>query len=80
MFNRWKSSTNEKEKRILEYLHTRLIVVSKGLLSDKPPTSPIVSVLQAVIISKPITVPEKPLVLPEKVITNPVVAMDFSSL
>lgn len=34
ILNRWKKVSSEREKRILEYLHTRLITVSKGLLSE----------------------------------------------
>jgi hypothetical protein len=32
LYSRWKQSTDSKEKRLLEYLHTRLDTIQKGLL------------------------------------------------
>lgn len=36
MLKLWKQTNSMKDKRILEYLHTRLGVISKGILSQKP--------------------------------------------
>lgn len=38
ILNRANKTTSKKDKRIFEYLHTRLVTLSKGLLSQKTPT------------------------------------------
>lgn len=63
---RAKKAANEKDKRILGYLRTRLVTVSKGLLSVRTP-GPVVSASRTVVTSEPVP-------------RDPVSTMEFSSL
>lgn len=74
MLNRAKNTGNGREKRIFEYLHTRLVTVSKGILSGKIPTSsPPVSGVAAMVPTNKQTPSAEP-------VTVAVPIMDFSSL
>jgi len=54
LFSHWKRSSGEKEKRILENLHLRLVSESNGILSYKSSTTVVQPNTQTTIVSIPV--------------------------
>lgn len=78
ILNRLEKTTSEKDKRILEYLHTRLVTVSRGILSLKPAISQVAAIGEPAMVSPPLpTVSMEPMRTPVSTIAFSSLGIDF---